>query len=236
MRVGDTVLLRLPRPAPIPADSALGKKRETIRTQRLTVSEIIPAEGLGRFGLRPTQHLPLNAYVPLDWLQERLDQPGRANAILAGDREGEQPRQSPPSDLAWHPQLADYGLDVRIARRWATGTSLPTACCSDPAAERAILDALSRVRETHHENEEPVRFTHPTIQPALTYLANTLACNGREIPYSTITAIDFAAEPPLGPFLSAEGKPLPPLGPDEIALNSWAAEQPCTPRSATPCG
>ena len=59
----------------------------------------------------------------------------------------------------------------------------------------------------------------------LTYLANTLACNGREIPYSTITAIDFADQPPLGPFLSAEGKPLPPLGPDEIALNSWAADQ-----------
>ena len=63
------------------------------------------------------------------------------------------------------------------------------------------------------------------VQPALTYLANTISCNGREIPYSTITAIDLAERPPLGPFLSEEGKPLPLLKTDEIALNSWAAEQ-----------
>ena len=85
VRVGDTVLLRLPRFGAIPADSALGRKDETIRTQRLTVSEIIAAEGLGRFGLRPTQRLPRNAYVPLAWLQEQLDQPGRANAILVSE-------------------------------------------------------------------------------------------------------------------------------------------------------
>ena len=59
----------------------------------------------------------------------------------------------------------------------------------------------------------------------MTYLANTLACNGREVPYSTITAIDFADRPPLGPFRSIEGKPLSPLRPNEIALNSWAADQ-----------
>ena len=62
------------------------------------------------------------------------------------------------------------------------------------------------------------------MQPALTYLANTLACEGREIPYSTVTAIDFTAGPPLGPFLSAEEKPVQPLGPNDIALNSWAAD------------
>ena len=45
------------------------------------------------------------------------------------------------------------------------------------------------------------------VQPALTYLANSIALAGREVPYSTITAIDFQDQPPLGPFLSADGKP-----------------------------
>ena len=66
MKPGDEVIVRLPRPGGIPADSALGQKRDTVQNFRLTVSGIIPADGLGRFGLRPTQHLPLNAYIELE--------------------------------------------------------------------------------------------------------------------------------------------------------------------------
>ena len=55
-------------------------------------------------------------------------------------------------------------------------------------------------------------------------MANTIAVGDREIPYSTATAIDFSATPPLGPFISTDGKTLPPLQADEIALNACAAE------------
>jgi ABC-type lipoprotein release transport system permease subunit len=206
VRVGEAVLLRLPRIGAIPADSALGRKRQTIATQRLTVAEIIPAEGLGRFGLRPTQHLPLNAYVPLAWLQDRLEQPGRANAMLVADRD-----DSTAVPRRWQPELTDYGLDVEQTKLGYWNITSDRMLL-DAATEQAILDVLGSG-------------PHPAaVQPALTYLANTLACKGREIPYSTVTAIDFTARPPLGPFLSAEDKPLPPLRPDEIALNSWAAD------------
>ena len=57
-----------------------------------------------------------------------------------------------------------------------------------------------------------------------TYLANTIAGGGREIPYSTITAIDFTPQPPLGPFTMPEGQVIAPLADDEIALNTWAAD------------
>src|SRR5208283_4238353 len=63
------------------------------------------------------------------------------------------------------------------------------------------------------------------VQPALTYLANSLTCGNREVPYSTITAIDFQDKPPLGPFHSTDGSPLPKLGDNQIALNSWAADR-----------
>ena len=214
VQVGDAVLLRLPRQSAIPADSALGRKQETIGTQRLVVSEIIAAEGLGRFSLRPTQQLPQNAYVPLMWLQERLEQPGGANAIfVAGsDDDANSRRPNTAGFAAGKVSLADYGLNVeRTARGYWNITS--QRMLIDPAAQRAILEARA------------ARHATSNWQPALTYLANTLAANGRKIPYSTITAIDFAGRPPLGPFLSTAGKPLPPLGPNEIALNSWAAGQ-----------
>ena len=197
--VGDTVILRLPRPGDIPSESALGRKRQTGRSVRLAVGAIVPAEGPGRFGLAPTQRVPRNAYVSLDELQHALGEPGRVNAILRAAPAG----QAPPLNL----RLADYGIHVtQAAPGYLNITS--DRMILDPPAEKVILEALDGMK----------------VQPALTYLANTIACRDRQIPYSTITAIDFTSEPPLGAFLSNEGQPVPPLADDQIALNSWAAE------------
>jgi ABC-type antimicrobial peptide transport system permease subunit len=236
VRAGNTVLLRLPRLDAIPADSPLGKKRETVVTQRLTVSEVIPAEGLGRFGLRPTQQLARNAYVPLDWLAERLEQPGGANAIFAATSEGESAasaEQDSRLEALLRPTPADYGLTIEKTPRGYVRITSDRMILSS-AVEEEIVKALSTPHAPRAGGKGTVPFSSdenrdsppviPMIQPAFTYLANTLAIDGREIPYSTVTAVDFADRPPLGPFLSTEGKPLPPLGPDEIALNSWAAD------------
>ena len=201
VRPGDAVLLRLPKQSAIPADSALGRKRETIRSQRVTVREIIPATGLGRFGLQPTQQEPLLAYVSLAWLQEQLEQPWRVNAILLAGRSG--------GDL--RPDLSDYGLHVEQSPLGYFSITSDRMLI-DPSAEQAIRGALS------------ADGIHAAAQPALTYLANTMECNGRQVPYSTITAIDFQWQSPLGPFLSVAGIPLPPLADDEIALNAWTAD------------
>ncbi len=224
LRVGDAVLLRLPLLAAIPAESAFGKKKLP-PPDRLTVSEIIAAEGLGSFSLRPTQRPPQNAYVSLEWLAERLDQPGRVNAILTASKSPtvgmavELPSPSTsaavqlPHQRRLTPSYSDYGLHVeRTPLGYWNITS--DRIMLDPATEREILRALRAIPHARL-----------VIQPAMTYLANTLACNGREVPYSTITAIDFADRPPLGPFRSMEGRPLPPLGANEIALNSWTANQ-----------
>src|SRR5208337_5486054 len=75
-----------------------------------------------------------------------------------------------------------------------------------PAVEQTLLKQLSGL----------------DVQPALTYLANTIACGKLEVPYSTVTAIDFQDKPPLGPFLAENGSPAPELKDGEIALNAWA--------------
>jgi hypothetical protein len=203
-KAGDAVLVRLPHEGPIPAESPLGRKSETVRTQRLTISEVIPARGFGRFGLRAGQQAPRNAYVALEGLQERLEQPGRANAILvSGADESVQ-------DLLT-PRLEDYGIHVaKTPHGYVNVTS--DRMLLEPAVEKAVLGGGGGAGAGF------------SIQPALTYLANTLACGSRETPYSTITAVDFAASPPLGPMLGLDGKPVAPLREGEIALNAWAAD------------
>jgi ABC-type antimicrobial peptide transport system permease subunit len=226
VKAGDTVLVRLPHLGTIPADTPLGRKSETVRSQRLVVSEVIPASGLGRFSLSASQQAPRNAYVSLAWLQERLDQPGRVNAILAADA-----AESVQDLLA--PRLEDYGIRVaRTARGYVNVTS--DRMLLEPAVERAVLlagkgdrsnfaaDPLIRREGASAAKLDLSPFPNP--QPALTYLANTIACGNREIPYSTITAVDFAGRPPLGPMLSVDGKPVAGLADGQIALNRWAAD------------
>ncbi len=68
-------------------------------------------------------------------------------------------------------------------------------------------------------------FTVSTSNRRLTYLANSISLDGREVPYSTITAIDFQTAPPLGPFLTTDGTAAAKLADNEIALNDWAANK-----------
>jgi len=220
--VGDEVLLWLPRPGLIAGDTPLGKKADTVSPPHpLVVSAIIPAEGLGRFGLRPTQQLPRNAYVPLGWLQRKLGQQGRANAIfVAGESAAAEPVPEGNAVLQrlLHPTADDYGLKVEQipgyfdyvhVRHFHYFNITSDRMLIEPAAEKAIMQALDG----------------GGVQPALTYLAITIACGEEEIPYSTITAIDFETKPPLGPWLSLKGTPIPALADKQIVLNAWAAEK-----------
>ena len=132
-------------------------------------------------------------------MQTLLHEPGRVNAIL---------RPSAPKDSPWHPQLVNYGIHVEpSALGYIDVTS--ERMIFPPAVEQALLKQLGGL----------------DVQSALTYLANTLACGKQEVPYSTVTAIDFQEKPPLGPFLSGDGSPLPKLGDGQIALNTWAAQR-----------
>ena len=206
---GDEVLVQIGRADLIPPDSPLGRKTETTRSRRLKIGAVIPAEGLGRFGLRPSQQLPQNAFVAAETLADMLEQSGKANALLVAGPAGQTPEVAIDTqcERALKPTLADCGFSLVEVRPGCWQISAERLLI-DRSAERALLADLAA--------------DHP--QPVLTYLANTLRVGQKEIPYSTVSALDFAAEPPLGPFDDREGKPVPPLAEDEIALNAWAAE------------
>ena len=209
------VMLHLPNLGTIPSGTVLGQKTETVRGHDLTVSEVIPAEGLGRFSLRPNQQLPLNAYVSIElgkWLFRReVERRGeRVNAILVAGRDGRSDSRQGRAEILQgllRPKLTDYGIEVELAPRGYFNVTTERMLL-DPAADGLMLEALA---------EEGV-------QPALTYLANTIALGEREIPYSTITAVDFTDKEPLGPFLASDEKPIGSLEEGQIVLNDWAAE------------
>lgn len=212
-RVGDDVVVRLPLPNDIPPDSPLGKKTELIASRRLRVAEIIPAEGLGRFGLRPNQQTPRNAYLALTDLQSALDQPDRLNAILVSGKAPLEPA-APSSEARLgdmlRPKLSDYGLALHETPLGYYNLTSERMVLP-PAVERAALATFAAERP----------------QVALTYLANYLLAGADDrgkIPYSTVTALDLTDVSPFGPFTTTDGEEIVDLKDDEILLNSWAAD------------
>jgi putative ABC transport system permease protein len=202
---GDSILLRIPAADAIPADSPLGEKNDTSRGRRLRVAEVLPAEGLARFALAPSQQLPRNAFVPLATLANMLEQPGRANAILvAGD----------VTDADLKPQLEDYGLHVEAV-------DSPSKYVSVSSEQLVVPDAVVAAAEKAFAAGA---FDAGHVQPVVTYLANSIAVGSgdaeKKIPYSTITGVDSVAG--IGPLLNDAGEPIR-LADDEIALNRWAA-------------
>jgi ABC-type antimicrobial peptide transport system permease subunit len=210
VQVGESVLLQIPVPGAIPADSPLGAKQleKTSRSRRFRVGAVLPPGGLARFGLVPSQQLPRNAFVPLAALQKLVEQPGKANAILvATDRPAADSGDVAETALrgALQPRLEDYGVRVEEL-------DSPAHCVQISADELVLPGEIIHAAGQVFKNE---------TQPVITYLANTIAVGERKIPYSTITGVQSVAQ--RGPLLDDAGKPIK-LADNEIALNSWAAE------------
>ena len=211
---GQDVLVRLRRATLVPEETPFGRKEEAVETMRLQVVQIIPSRGLGRFGLRPNQQLPLNAYLALETMQQLVQQPGRANLLLfAGNHAIEQepdPRAFATLQRRLRFQLADFGLRIEKTPR-GYFQLVSDRLLLEPAVEQAAAEAFAGLK----------------TQRAFTYLANWIsAAEGKaRIPYSTVTALDFSvATPPLGPWRTTDGQVIDRLGPEEILLNSWAFE------------
>ena len=261
--VSSEVVARLPKGNQVPADSPLANKSDRIRSlpgltvvdviparwlrhrqwlifgiPALTVVDEIPARGLGRFSLRPSQSMPLVAFVSIATLQDVLDQDGKINSLLVSLK----PNVSPTSDeaqiaskslaSALRPTFEDYGLSVKhVTRTFAT---------TDGESE-TIYDYFSVTSDRMILSPEAEMIAVKAFEPmggqgVITYLATTMVkVSGREgesgnrgaIAYSMISGVDVTDDFPL---LDVDGKPIEPLKDNEIILNSWAAED----QDATP--
>ncbi|MGA2575468.1 MAG: FtsX-like permease family protein [Bryobacteraceae bacterium] len=177
---GDTMLVRVEKPSAIPLESLHGRKEDTGKTIRLTLGAAAPRE----FSLNPQQGDVRAAFVPLALLQRELGEARKVNTILVAG--GSLP------DVRGSVTLEDLGIKIRTLTS-SESLETDTTLIPDSLAERATATAKS---------------LGLTTEPILTYLANSIRANGREIPYSVVTALD-------APPASAD--------PNGITLNEWAA-------------
>ena len=195
---GATLLVTLEKPPAIPAASLFGRRDDLVRTMRVTAAGTVPAADGGELSLDLGQQEVRTVFVPLALLQRTFEQPGRVDTVLVA--EGADPARV-GSDLRSAAALEDLGLRVRPV---ADGIAVESA-------SGLVDDATARVaRETAAESRRPAA-------GVLTYLANAIRANGREVPYSVVAAVDDA----LLAGLAAS----PYAASDAIVLNEWTARE-----------
>ena len=204
LELGDAVLLSLERPSPTYRESLFGRRTtdDLVTTLRAVLTGVLPDSGAGRFGLRPQQHLPLNAYLDLQTLQRALDQQDRVNALLISAPNSQ--HQDLQRALAQHLTLADHKLDLALHSDYIELTST-----------RFVLDDSTRAAAL--ASAAALQLKTATFS---TYLANAIESNGRQVPYSTVTGLDD----PTGLYL-ADGRAAPPLADDGLYLDAWTAQE-----------
>ncbi len=219
---GDEVSLFLDLPSSIPRDTLFGDRDQLTAQIDLPITTILPSQdssliSASRFSLRADQFQSPIVYLPLKFLQQRLDlaaipasrrnpipKPARVNALYA--------RQPIPS-LASSLTLEDLQL------RWS----------ENPDRKLIALESDQMILENTITSaaRNMIINQHLPSQPILLYLANELS--NKNSPdnfsmYSTIAGLDLAISPPFGIFQTIDGTPAPPLNMGEIAINAWLAE------------
>ncbi len=211
---GDSILLRVEKPSAVPVDSLHSDKDDLGTTLRLNYGTSLTLDELGEFSLRPGQGAVRAVFVPLEELQNALDQTARVNSILVSE-----PRNA-ASVEADAEQLADrleatietaYTLDDLGVRLIETRTSGGAPFVSVESSHLVMNDGIAEATMAAGD-----RLGWDT-RGVFTYLANTIRIGDREIPYSLTAALDgseFAGGSPPGGT--------DPGGETPIWLNEWA--------------
>jgi putative ABC transport system permease protein len=191
--VGDEIFLRVAKPSLLPLDAPLTRKgvADVTTTLRVKVKLIVTKEQGGRFSLQANQVQPFNAFVDLNWLREKINQPAKANMLLVGgetnrDSENSLTAEKLNDHLAEQWQLADVGLEIRKV----PGQPWLELRTDRVFLEESVVKAVSQAGE--NLSAKPLH--------VLTYLVNEIYSSKTKkgTPYSMVTAIGGAVSTTAG--------------------------------------
>jgi len=196
---GDEVVLRIEQPALMSRDIPITPDSDLSLAFRLAVKAVAGASEFGHFSLKANQIPPMNAFVPIKWLQEKLGRIEQANILLVADDKNESITVEKANEAVrkcW--QLADAGLELRRIDK------------------RNVFELRSRRIFIDEPLTETATNTKDKAFGILTYFVNEIRFGDKSTPYSMVTAISNSAD-------SNSAIPMD-IGDDEIIINQWLAD------------
>ena len=193
----EELVLRFDNPSAISRNLVLAPGKDSTLSVRLPVTGVVDDEHFGRFSLEANQQEPINVFVSLAWLQNRLKREGQANLLLIND-----PLQKFTTDE----------LNQALKKEWRLEDAEAEI---KPLGENSLELKSSRVFLDHSFGAAASRL-QPDALRILTYFVNELRVGDLATPYSMITAGDKK-----GGFKDI----LPPdMKDDQIVINQWLAD------------
>jgi len=135
VKTGDAIILRAQKPSLLSLEAPISPREDVSTGMRLTVGGVATDAEFGRFGLQANQASPLNAFLPLSYLQGKVGQPGRANLLLAAGPEPDLKRHWTPADAALEWRDTPGGSELRTDRVFID----PAIVAAAPARERELV-------------------------------------------------------------------------------------------------
>ncbi len=192
---GDEVVLRIGKPGLMPRDVPLTPDSDLSMAFRLVVRAVAGESEFGRFSLQANQVAPLNVFVPLRWLQEKLGRSAQANMLLvAGCPEDSITVEKADDAVRKCWRLADAGLELRELEHRDLLEIRSGRIFIDESLGVAAMGAVDGA------------------VGVLTYFVNELRLGDRSTPYSMVTA------------MGANNLITVNMQDDEILINRWLAD------------
>lgn len=213
LQAGDTFVLRVEKPSPLPRDALMAMDQQNTLGRSVTVTRILADSQFGRFSLQANQVAPFNVFVRQQWLADLTGLQGKANTLLAGELpEPLEQCEDLQAQLKQVWQPADMGLQVNAVQK---GRMLKVS------TERIFLEApvVDAIRDL------------PGATGILTYFVNAITrlggdgepVSGKQTPYSFVSAIG-----PLSATTVTEDAPYAIFPQDKgarpIAISRWLAD------------
>ena len=204
VRIGDAVILTVPRRLSAPPGTFLARRDRTdaVVQLRVEIVAVLNVRTGGNFALDSSTAQPRNIFVSRKWLCTRLRLADSANTLLtAVPEDGAENTAVPKPSVT----LADYGLTLVVNDKSGTVSLQSRSLLLTPPEVEAALD----VAKWQPAGGEAASIT----------LANTIR-NGDKgsIAYAVIAGLKTR------PHFTARSDPADRIAPGDIVLNTWAAE------------
>lgn len=211
---GSQIILRVAKPGVVPRDVPVTGDDQASIALRVTVEGVSDETQFGRFSLQADQVAPLNVFVPIEFLSDRLEvsRPA-ASSAKAHDAKGSEASTRAAANLLL--VVGDVSLE-RAQQALDTVTQL-----DDLGLELRMLGDLRVIELRSHrvfidESLGQAAMEEPDATGILTYFVNELRCGENTTPYSMVTALTPGG---LYEELLPEG-----FADDRIVINTWLAE------------
>ncbi|MHC4907889.1 MAG: hypothetical protein ACYTBW_06545, partial [Planctomycetota bacterium] len=192
------LLLRMQPVSQLSQDMIFSEGQSSSKAWPAKMAGVVPDGMLGRFDLQASQAPPLNAFVSLEWLADKVGVAGKANTLLVvSDGANDRIQENLSAALKQVMRPEDLGLEIRRIE----AEEIFELRTSRIFLDKPIVDVAMKTGEGAYG--------------IFTYFVNEIRCGEKTIPYSMVSAIE----------VEAKGSVLSGLNDNEIVINEWLADE-----------